>query len=551
MLFTFSACGDDDDTILTEKPQSPSGGEGPVLGTLELMQTCTTCDGSKQCTTCHGSGKGCKTCHGKGEYCKTCGNSGECYSCNGSGDCHMCYGKGGEKCTWCMSKPGYCGKCVGTGKYGTAKCTSCNGSGICYYCKGNYWKKCNYCYGSGDCNTCNGRKICQSCYGVPPACNTCGGDGHCMECTDSDGKCTACVGTGEIPLLPISYAETGGTEPIFVRCATEWEAQADVDWIKLSSSSGKGNHTVNITAKANNTASTRTGIITFTCGDNKKAVTVNQIGEALILSVKPTTLVIGTNGDDKTISISCNSSWNVTSDESWLTFTPSSGTGDATITLSASPCDEVRYATVTITDVTGEASTEVNIAQAANAEQLEQLKTWLIKPMGVVDVDMSTASYYTIKYAVEKMFKIGYEWTGGDSPYNQFNVYATQNPECSNMTYQGLKFEQLSVSRWKYFMSINYNFHLYKSVSTDYMSYVKNIIKDFKYNLGVTLKKNESSSSESYEYDDDKTVKYYISVYHGFEDKYSISVHIYYYFLNLNSPPVQEGEAIPMANRRL
>lgn len=532
MLFTFSACGDDDDTTLTEKPQNPSGDDPkPIQGTLELMQTCTTCSGSKQCTTCHGTGKGCTTCHGKGEYCKTCGNSGECYMCNGNGKCYMCYGKGGEKCTWCLSKPGKCGKCVGTGMYGTARCTLCNGSGICHYCNGNYWKKCNYCSGTGDCNTCHGRKICQSCLGYPPTCTTCGGDGHCQACTNADGRCSACTGTGEMPVEPLSYSEVGGTEPVFVHCNTEWEAQADVDWIKLSSSSGKGDYTVYIAALANNTASARTGIVTFTCGDNKKTLSVNQIGEALRLSVEPATLVIGTSGGTQTISILCNSSWNVTSDESWLTCTPSSGSGDATIALSASPYDGVRYATVTITDGTGEASAEVNIAQAASTEQLEQLKTWLIKPMGVVDVDMSKASYYTIKYAVEKMFKIGYEWNG-ESPYNMFNVYAIQNPECGNMTYQGLKFEELSVSRWKYFMSINYGFVLYKSVSTDYMSYVNNIIKDFKYNYGVTLEKNDSYSSETYKYEDEypQSVSYSVSVYQGYEDKYSIHINVYYYF---------------------
>ena len=531
-MLTVTACGTDDDSIQADNSANPSDGEEEetLQGTLELMQTCTTCSGSKQCTTCHGSGKGCKTCHGKGEYCKTCGNSGECYSCNGSGNCYMCYGKGGEKCTWCMSKPGYCGKCVGSGMYGTAKCTSCNGTGICYYCKGNYWKKCNYCYGSGECSTCHGRKICQSCYGNPPACTTCGGDGHCQACTNADGKCKACVGTGKIPLLPISFGETGGTEPVFVHCTSEWEAQADVEWIKLSSSSGKGNQTVNITAVANNTASARNGIVTFTCGDNKKTVTINQIGEALRLAVDPATLVIGTGGGTKNISILCNSSWSVTSDESWLTYTPSSGSGDATITLSASPFSGVRYATVTITDVTGEATAEVNIAQAESTEQLEQLKNWLEKPFGIVNVNMKTASYYTIKNAVEKTFKIGYEWTGGESPYNMFNVYATQNPECSNMTYQGMTFNEFSVSRWKYFMSIDYHFDLYKSVTTDYMSYVNNIIKDFNYNFGITLKQNDSYSSETYDYDDDKYVKYGVSVYHGYEDKYSFRLYVYYYF---------------------
>lgn len=532
VVCTFTACGgdNDDDPVYEEKdePSKESKDETQTpAGTLLLMRACATCDGTKLCVDCKGTGKGCKRCKGTGEYCSDCGGSGECDWCYGSKECHSCYGKGGSNCTWCMSKPGYCGKCVGTGMYGTQKCTSCNGTRICHYCGGNYFKKCSSCNGTGDCSHCYGRGICPTCYG-DPVCSTCGGDGHCQTCTNQDGKCAACKGSGEESVQSFAFTEAGGTEKVLVHCTADWTVSADADWISCSRSSGKGDATVTLTAAKNATASQRDGVITFACGKSSQTIKVQQIGEALRLTVEPTTLFISSSGGSQSFSISSNSSWTVRADESWLKFSPASGSGDATISVSGSAYTAwPRYAVLTIEDDSGEASVDVRVAQAESAEALNQLKTILEYPLGTIDRSIKTYSFSSIKSAVSNVYAIR-EFESSMPDWYTFYVYVFDNPSLSNWTYQGLTFFTMDVTIAKYIRSLNYSMKLTKPA--DYKGYLNRILQDFRYNLGIALAEEETTLEHelaAYEAYDAEDNHYIVNVW-DYSDYYSFSIHVIY-----------------------
>ena len=526
VMCTFTACGggDDDDTINDEQTNTPSDGEINVpQGTIMLMQTCNTCSGSKQCVDCKGTGKGCKTCKGTGKYCSDCGGSGECDECYGSKQCNSCYGKKGTNCTWCMSKPGYCGKCVGTGKYGTAKCTSCNGTGRCYYCGGNYFTKCSKCNGTGECSHCHARGICPTCYG-DPICSTCGGDGHCQTCVNSDGICTACKGSGEENVQSFAFAEEGGSKEVFIHCTSEWTLSSDADWLQCSRTSGKGNNAVTITIAKNPTTSLREGIVTAACGKNKATLRVSQTGEPFRLSVEQTSVFISSSGSSQTFTISSNTNWTIRTADPWLTCSPMSGSGNATVTVSASAYTQgTRYSLLTITNNTGEVTAEVSVAQAESQEALTLLKRMLEKPLGIVDVDLKTASYYTIQNETEKVYKVS-----ANKNVNAFIVYDFYNPSLENFTYQGMTFSMFDYMSYRYNRYskeeryITYVFCIDKSKPSDeYKTIRNNILQDFKYNLNVTLaEKDVSGNLESFEGLDADNYKYNICV----RDPYRIDI---------------------------
>lgn len=73
----------------------------------------------------------------------------------------------------------------------------------------------------------------------------------------------------------------------------------------------------------------------------------------------------GSGGSDSVV-ISSNASWSVSSDQSWLTVSPSMGTGSDTliVTATANPIDSVRVATVTIS-AEGVSSQTIIVTQAA------------------------------------------------------------------------------------------------------------------------------------------------------------------------------------------
>ena len=528
VMFTFTACSDDEPVNEEQSHQSDNEKDQSQTpqGTLQLMQTCSTCMGSKECVDCKGTGKGCKTCRGTGKYCRDCGGSGECDECYGSKQCNSCYGKKGTNCTWCMSKPGYCGKCVGTGKYGTAKCTSCNGTGRCYYCGGNYFTKCSKCNGTGDCSHCHARGICPTCYG-DPECSTCGGDGHCQTCENSDGKCAACKGSGEENTQSFVFTEDGGSKEVFIHCTSEWTLSADVDWVQFSRKSGKGNNAVTLTITKNPTTSVREGIITAACGKNKATIKVTQTGEPFRLSVETTSVFISSSGSSQTVKINSNTEWTIRTADPWLTCSPMSGSGNATITLSASAYTQgTRYSLLTISNSTGEVTAEVSVAQAESQETLTLLKRMFEKPLGIVDVDLKTATYYTILSECKKNYVVS-----DNKNVTAFIIYDFYNPSLESFTYQGMALSMFDFyySSSKYTKddrTYGYIFQIDKSKPADeYKTIRNNIIQDFKYNMNVTMTEKNSGGEEAYEGTDADNRRYVIYVRN---QGYRIDIYAYY-----------------------
>ncbi|HYG40421.1 MAG TPA: carbohydrate-binding protein [Cytophagales bacterium] len=96
--------------------------------------------------------------------------------------------------------------------------------------------------------------------------------------------------------------------------------------------------------------STQTFTITVTAGPS--------------LTVSPSSLAISSGGTNQTVSISSNVSWSVTDNRSWITVTPTSGSNNANITVSAtSNTGGARSGTVTVTG--GGITRTINVSQSA------------------------------------------------------------------------------------------------------------------------------------------------------------------------------------------
>ena len=303
----------------------------------------------------------------------------------------------------------------------------------------------------------------------------------------------------------LSFTDSGGNESIFIKSTGEWQVLSDVEWLTFSRSSGSGDYTLTVTVAKNNTASTRNGIITFTYGNSKQTVSVTQSGEPVRLSIEASSVFVSSNGTGESFTIKSNTSWTVKAADSWVTCSPSSGNGDATVTVSASAYSGTRYSTLTITDATGEVSFEVSVAQASSKDVMTALRNWLEKPMGVVNVNMKTESFQTIKNAVAQSYVI----EGGtyDTGTTYFFVWRSENDACQDMAYQGLPFYYMHISQSKYNKTVSYNFSInVVKASYDYTSYLNSILQDFKYNMNVSLEKldNNNVLAAYRGYDDDK-----------------------------------------------
>lgn len=127
---------------------------------------------------------------------------------------------------------------------------------------------------------------------------------------------------------------SGTSRSIRVEASGSWTASANVSWISLSRKSGSGNATVTVTLQKNkSTVSSRTGTITFTCGNRSDTVTITQPRADSI------TAKLSGDGNTRTIQVTANGNWTVAENASWITLDKISGSGDAVIraTLTKNP----------------------------------------------------------------------------------------------------------------------------------------------------------------------------------------------------------------------
>lgn len=113
------------------------------------------------------------------------------------------------------------------------------------------------------------------------------------------------------------------------------------------------------------------------------------------------------------------------------------------------------------------------------------LKDMLEKPLGTVNANLKTDPYQAIRDAVARNYKIS-EYTSDDGR-NNFYLYLNDNPDCSNMKYQGIPFSEFNVYESEGGISIGYHFIIEKGkMSGDYKTYYDKIIQDF-INLNVSF----------------------------------------------------------------
>jgi hypothetical protein len=136
---------------------------------------------------------------------------------------------------------------------------------------------------------------------------------------------------------PSSAVEaSGGVSTTQVSAAPEcaWSASADVNWIaNPSPASGQGSAELQFTVMPNDNAAERQG--TLSVNDTK--LRVNQAPAPCRFEVTPRTVSIGRGGGSSNVTVTTASGcgWTASPDGSWISVTPSSGTGTATFNVAA------------------------------------------------------------------------------------------------------------------------------------------------------------------------------------------------------------------------
>ncbi|MDR1980855.1 MAG: hypothetical protein LBQ39_04435, partial [Tannerellaceae bacterium] len=170
----------------------------------------------------------------------------------------------------------------------------------------------------------------------------------------------------------LDFPADGGSQEISVTSNTSWTASSSELWATVSPASGSNDDEVSVTVTTNTGSSERTATITITGGGITRTVDVTQAAAetpppAATLDVSTYTQNFPADGGSLYLFVTSNTSWTVSSSESWATVYPASGSNDETVRVTATANDGgERTATITITG--GGITCTVDVTQAEKEE---------------------------------------------------------------------------------------------------------------------------------------------------------------------------------------
>ena len=176
---------------------------------------------------------------------------------------------------------------------------------------------------------------------------------------------------------PGQFGAKGGEQTITVTATATWtiSKSSGNDWLTIKPESGNsGTSQVTLTAAENTLKEMRTATLTIQSGNLTKSVDVSQSAANPEVSLDTSNLEFTSDSGSKTFNITSNTSWTVMSDQTWCSVSPTSGSGDSSVTVSVQDNTSitVRKATITVKSEVGDYN--VNVTQSG-AEAVLSLDT--------------------------------------------------------------------------------------------------------------------------------------------------------------------------------
>ena len=182
-----------------------------------------------------------------------------------------------------------------------------------------------------------------------------------------------------ISATSLEFPHSGQETSFTVQSNVSWTVSDDAaTWLMVSPTSGSNNGRVTVSAAENTATSQRTATITVSGGKKTKTIDVRQVGAPITVSAK--TLIFTSSATQKTFSISSNLNWTVESDETWLTVSPTSGSSDGTVTVSADENISTSQRKATITVSGGGIVETINVTQQGAAAYLNVTPDYISLP---------------------------------------------------------------------------------------------------------------------------------------------------------------------------
>ena len=146
----------------------------------------------------------------------------------------------------------------------------------------------------------------------------------------------------DIHVMPknLGFVCTGESKTVVVTTEDSWTATVGEEWVTLSQNEGEGNAEVIVSVDENPIYEVRQTSVVFTTSTGAHAIlAISQEAspDPHFLEVSPLEFHFEKEGGEKEINVSCDTFWEFELYCDWLTLSQRSGTGNATVVLTAEP----------------------------------------------------------------------------------------------------------------------------------------------------------------------------------------------------------------------
>lgn len=160
----------------------------------------------------------------------------------------------------------------------------------------------------------------------------------------------------------ISYSSATEVKSITISTNTNWVASATGTWLTLGALSGTGNANPTLTAAANLSTTARSEWLIVSVSGSVQSVAVFQAGATPTLTVDASNILKSDIGGTQIVNISSNTSWTISSSQTWLTVSSVSGTGNGSFVATLAPNLTVLQKLAQITLNYGNTSKIINVS---------------------------------------------------------------------------------------------------------------------------------------------------------------------------------------------
>lgn len=193
----------------------------------------------------------------------------------------------------------------------------------------------------------------------------------------------------------LTFTSVEESKKLSIRSNTSWTVTSKPNWLTLSKETGEGNDEITVTSTENPNTTSRTGeIVLGQAGLSILCkVKVTQLGKSLSTDV--TLLEFSDKASQMTFNLVSDASWTSTQTVNWFTTTPTSGSGNATITVAAEDNNTTEERTGTINYAYADKTTYVNVHQLAKYMTIDNQSFEFDSKGGSHTIELSTNDEWT------------------------------------------------------------------------------------------------------------------------------------------------------------